>query len=113
MRDHLISILQNARAISLSTDCDGVKKLTESICTEAMAALHGGKYLIPSNLFGEIPIPQDVITAMSNGDDDMWFSMGKHLDINLFHSSLGWGYFICPVKNGETDTGHIIERGQL
>ena len=50
---------------------------------------------------------------MSNGDDDLWFGMGKHLDINLFYSSLGWGYFICPVKNGQTDTGHIIERGQL
>ena len=109
MRDHLISILRDARSIQMGADCN----LVNNIEVEAMAALHGGTTLIPSKLFGEITIPQDVITAMSSGDDDLWFGMGEHLDINLFYSSLGWGYFICPVKNGQTDTGHIIERGQL
>ena len=113
MRDHLIRILRDARTLKVEAASICVQELAESIEVEVMGALHGGKHLIPSKLFGEIPIPQDVITAMSNGDDDLWFGMGKHLDINLFYSSLGWGYFICPVKNGQTDTGHIIERGQL
>jgi len=113
MRDHLISILRDARTIKIEAASVSVQELAESIEDEAMGALQGGKYLIPSKVFGEITIPQDVINAMSNGEDDLWFGMGKHLDINLWYSSLGWGYFICPVKNGQTDTGHIIERGQL
>ena len=112
MRDHLISILHDARSISLSTDCDGVKKLTESICTEAMAALHGDKYLIPSKLFGEIHIPQDVITAMSNGDDDLWFNVSKHVDCNVFYAD-GWQFNIYPVKNGQINTDTELEHGKL
>jgi len=113
MRDQLIIILRDARSIQIGADCNRVKEFANTIEVEAMAALHGGVTIIPSKVFGEITIPQDIITAMSNGDDDLWFGMGKHLDINLFYNSLGWGYFICPVKNGQTDTGHIIERGQL
>ena len=113
MRDHLISILQNARAIHFESTSVWVKELAESICTETMAALQGGKYLIPSKLFGEITIPHDVITKMSNGDDDMWFSYSMQLDVNVFYTSLGWGYTIYPVKNGQTNTDHIIEKGQL
>jgi len=112
MRDHLISILQNARTISLGTDCTRITELAEAVEIDAMAALHGDKTIIPSRVFGEIPIPQDVITAMSNGDDDMWFRVGKRLDLNLFYAD-GWQFNICPVKNGQTDTGHLIEKGKL
>ena len=112
MRDHLISILRDARTIQIEAASVCVQELAESICTETMGALHGGKHLIPSRVFGEIPIPQDVITAMSNGDDDMWFSLGKHIDVNVFYAD-GWQFNICPVKNGQTDTGHLIEKGKL
>jgi hypothetical protein len=112
MRDHLISILRDARTIKIEAASVCVQELAESIEVEAMGALHGGKHLIPSRVFGEIPIPQDVITAMSNGDDDMWFSVGKHIDLNLFYAD-GWQFNICPVKNGQTDTGHLIEKGKL
>jgi hypothetical protein len=77
-----------------------------------MAALHGGKYLIPSNLFGEITIPQGVITKMSHGEDDMWFSHGCALDINLFYAD-GWQWAIYPVNHEGANTDHIIEKGKL
>jgi len=112
MRDHLISILRDARTIQIEAASVCVQELAESICTETMGALHGGKHLIPSRVFGEILIPPDVITAMSNGDDDMWFSLGKHIDVNVFYAD-GWQFNICPVKNGQTDTGHLIEKGKL
>ena len=112
MRDHLISILQNARAIHFESTSVWVKELAESICTETMAALHGDKTIIPSNVFGEIPIPQDVITAMSNGDDDMWFSVGKHIDVNVFYAD-GWRFKIYPVKNGQTNTELELEHRKL
>jgi hypothetical protein len=112
MRDHLISILRNARTIKIEAASVCVQDLAEFIEVEAMAALHGDKTIIPSNVFGEIPIPQDVITAMSNGDNDMWFSVGKHIDVNVFYAD-GWQFNICPVKNGQTDTGHLIEKGKL
>jgi len=113
MRDHLISILRDVRSIQIGADCTRVKEFANNIEVEAMAALHGGKCLIPSKLFGEITIPHDVITKMSNGDDDMWFSYSMQLDVNVFYTSLGWGYTIYPVKNGQTNTDHIIEKGQL
>ena len=112
MRDHLISILRDARAIHLEAASVCVQDLAESICTEAMGALQGGKYLIPSKLFGEITIPQDVITKMSNGDGDMWFSHGCALDINLFYAD-GWQFGIYPVNHEGTDTDHLIEKGKL
>ena len=112
MRDHLIRILRDARTIKVEAASVCVQELAESICTETMGALHGGKHLIPSRVFGEILIPPDVITAMSNGDDDMWFSLGKHIDVNVFYAD-GWQFNICPVKNGQTDTGHLIEKGKL
>ena len=107
--------LWDARTISLGTDCTRINELAEAVEIDAMAALHGGVTIIPSKLFGEITIPQDVITAMSNGDDDLWFSHGCALDVNLFYTSLGWGYTIHPVKNGQTDTTieSIIDKGQL
>ncbi len=112
MRDHLISILQNARAIHLEAASICVQELAEAICTETMAALQGGKCIIPSELFGEIPIPQDVITKMSNGDDDLWFSMSKHLDVNLFYVD-GWQFNMYPVKNGHINTDTELETGKL
>jgi hypothetical protein len=112
MRDHLISILRNARTISLGTDCTRITELAEAVEIDAMAALHGDKTIIPSELFGEIPIPQDVITAMSNGDDDMWFSVGKHVDCNVFYAD-GWRFKIYPVKHGQTNTELELEHGKL
>ena len=112
MRDHLISILQSARAIHFEAASVCVQELAESICTEAMGALQGGKYLIPSKLFGEITIPQDVITKMSNGDDDLWFNVGKHIDVNVFYAD-GWLFTIHPVKNGQTNETNELEHGKL
>lgn len=112
MRDHLISILRDARTIKIEAASVCVQELAESIEVEAMGALHGGVYLIPSNVFGEIPIPQDVITAMSNGDDDMWFSLGKHIDCNVFYAD-GWQWGIYPVNHEGTNTDHLIEKGKL
>ena len=91
---------------------DGVKEMLGNIETEAMRALQGDKVIVPSKLFGDIDIPKDVITGMSNGDDDLWFNMSKHLDINIFYLD-GWQFNIYPVKNGEIDTENTIEAGKL
>ena len=112
MRDQLIIILRDARSIQFGADCNRVKEFANNIEVEAMAALHGDKTIIPSKLFGEITIPQDVITAMSNGEDDMWFSHGCALDINVFYDGV-WLFTINPVKNGGTDTGNLLESGKL
>jgi len=112
MRGHLICILHDVRSIQIEADSVRVQQLAEAIEVEAMAALHGGAYLIPSELFGEVPIPQDVITAMSNGDEDLWFSVGKHLDVNLFYAD-GWQFNIYPVKNGDINTDTELEHGKL
>jgi len=111
MRDHILAVLDYARN-AMGGNSVATEQLLANIEVEAMAALHGDKTIIPSNVFGEILIPQDVITAMSNGDDDMWFSLGKHIDVNVFYAD-GWQFNICPVKNGQTDTGHLIEKGKL
>jgi len=108
MRDHLIRILRHARSIQMGADCN----LVNNIEVEAMAALHGGTTLIPSKLFGEIPIPQDVITKMSNGDDDLWFSYSMQLDVNVFYAD-GWQFNIYPVKGGQTNTDTELEHGKL
>ena len=115
MRDHLICILRDARRVITEAASVDVQQLAEAIEVEAMAALHGGKTIIPSELFGEITIPQNVIIDMSNGADDLWFSMSKHLDVNLFHTGRGWGFVIYPVKNGQTDATieSMIDKGQL
>ena len=113
MRDHLICILRDARSVQIGTDCTRVKEFANNIEVEAMAALHGGKTIIPSELFGEITIPQDVITKMSNGDEDLWFSVGKHLDVNLFYIPDAWQFNIYPVKNGHTKIDTELEHGKL
>lgn len=112
MRDHLICILRDVRSIQIGADCTRVKEFANNIEVEAMAALHGGVTIIPSKVFGDIDIPQNVITAMSNGEDDMWFSHGCALDVNVFYDGM-WLFTINPVKNGDTDTGHLLEHGKL
>ena len=112
MRDQLIIILRDARSIQIGADCNRVKEFANNIEVEAMSALQGGKYLIPSKVFGEIPIPQDVITAMSNGDDDLWFNVSKHVDCNVFYAD-GWQFNIYPVKHGQINTDTELEHGKL
>lgn len=111
MRDHMLTILRNARN-AMGKDAEVTDKILAAIEVHAMAALQGDKVIVPSKLFGDIDIPQDIITEMSNGDDDQWFSHGCALDINIFHDK-EWMFAIYPIKNGDTDTGHIIETGQL
>ena len=110
MREHILSILRNARN-AMGKDAEVTLNLLADIEVEAMAALQGGKVIVPSELFGDIDIPQNIITEMSNGDDDQWFSHGCALDINVSYSK-EWMFTIYPIKNGDT-TGHIIETGKL
>jgi hypothetical protein len=112
MRDQLIIILRHARN-AMGRDPEVTLNLLVDIETEAMAALQCDKTIIPSKLFGEIPIPQDVITAMSNGDSDTWFSYSMQLDVNVFYVSDGWQFNIYPVKNGEINTDTELEHGKL
>ena len=111
MRDHILNILRHSRT-AMPDDAALTLDLLANIEVEAMAALQGGKCIIPSELFGEIPIPQDVITKMSNGDDDMWFSVSKHIDVNLFYVD-GWQFNIYAVKNGHINTDTELETGKL
>lgn len=91
---------------------DGVKEMLGNIEVEAMRALQGDKVIVPSNVFGDIDIPKDVITCMSNGDDDIWFSHGCALDINISYDK-EWLFEIHPINNGDTDILHTIESGKL
>ena len=111
MRDHILAILNYARNV-MGNNNERTEQLLVDIEVEAMAALQGGKVIVPSNVFGDIDIPKDVITCMSNGDDDIWFSHGCALDINIFYVD-GWQFNIYPVKNGEIDTENTIEVGKL
>jgi hypothetical protein len=111
MRDHILSILRDARN-AMGKDAEVTLNLLADIEVEAMAALQGGKCIVPSELFGDIDIPQNVITEMSNGYGDMWFSVSKHLDINIFYVD-GWQFNMYPVKNGEINTEFDLESGKL
>ena len=111
MRDHILAILNYARNV-MGNNNERTEQLLADIEVEAMAALQGGKVIVPSNVFGDIDIPKDVITCMSNGDDDIWFSHGCALDINISYDK-EWLFDIHPIKNGETDTFHTIESGKL
>ena len=111
MRDNMKLILRvptHARGLTSAR----VKEMLSNIETEAMRGLQGDKVIVPSKLFGDIDIPKDVITGMSNGDDDLWFNMSKHLDINIAYIK-EWWFDIYPVKNGEIDTRNTIESGKL
>jgi len=109
MRDHIISILRDARSLQLVPSC---KELADNIEVEAMAALQGDKSIVPSKLFGDIQLPQNVINDMSNGGDDMWFGHGCAMDINVFYDD-GWQFGIYPVSPLGTNTDHLIEKGKL
>ena len=111
MRDHLIRILRNARN-AMGRDADVTLNLLADIEVAAMAALHGDKTIVPSKLFGDISIPQNIINMMSNGDDDIWFNHGCALDINIFYDE-GYQWGIYPINHEGTNTDHLIEKGKL
>ena len=111
MRDHILAILNYARN-GMGNNNERTEQLLADIEVEAMAALQGGKCIVPSKLFGDIDIPRNVITEMSNGDDDQWFSHGCVLDINVFYSN-GWQFGIYPIGHEGTNTDHLIEKGKL
>ena len=111
MRDKLISILRDSRN-AMGKDAEVTDKILAAIEVHAMAALQGDKVIVPSNLFGDIDIPQNIITEMSNGDDDQWFSVSAHIDVNVFYVD-GWQFNIYPVKNGEINTEFDLESGKL
>ena len=111
MRDHILATLNYAR-IAKGNNNERTEQLLADIEVEAMAALQGGKVIVPSELFGDIDIPRNGITEMSNGTEDLWFNVSKHLDINIFYVD-GWQFNIYPVKNGEIDTENTIEAGKL
>ena len=111
MRDHILSILRDARN-AMGKDAEVTLNLLADIEVEAMAALQGDKVIVPSELFGDIYIPQDVITEMSNGDDDLWFSFSAYIDVNVFYAE-GWQFNMYPVKNGEINTDIDLETGKL
>ena len=115
MRDKVLSILRDVRMINSNEGTLSTDELLEEIETNAMAALHGDKVMVPSKLFGDIVIPKNVIASMSNGDDDLWFGVSKYIDINISYCGepQHWQYIIYPVKNGDTDIEHLLEDGKL
>ncbi len=112
MRDHILAIIDYARN-AMGNNNERTEQLLSEIETEAMAALHGGVYLIPSKLFGEITIPQNVIIDMGNGGDDLWLNHGRALDVNIFYVPDGWHWGIYPINHEGTDTDNLIEKGKL
>jgi hypothetical protein len=111
MRDRILTILRYARN-AMGNDADVTLNLLADIEVVAMAALHGDKTIIPSELFGNIEIPQNIITEMSNGADDLWFSVSAHIDVNVFYAE-GWQFNMYPVKNGQINTEFDLESGKL
>ena len=111
MRDHILAILNYARN-GMGNNNERTEQLLADIEVEAMAALQGGKVIVPSELFGDIDIPQNIITEMSNGDDNLWFSFSAYIDVNVFYAE-GWRFNMYPVKNGEINTDIDLETGQL
>ena len=111
MRDHILAILNYARNGMVNNN-ERTEQLLADIEVEAMAALQGGKVIVPSKLFGDIDIPQNIITEMSNGDDNLWFSFSAYIDVNVFYAE-GWLFNMYPVKNGEINTDIDLETGQL
>jgi hypothetical protein len=96
----------------MGKDAEVTLNLLGEIETNAMAALQGDKCIVPSKLFGDIMIPKEVIVSMSNGDDDLWFHHGSYLDVNVFYDTK-WLFIIYPIKNGDTNTEHLLESGKL
>ncbi len=112
MRDHILAILRNTRMLQGDTQHFTREELLGEIETNARALLQGDKTIVPSNLFGDITLSKDVLACMSRGDDDIWFRHGCALDVNVFYDTK-WLFIIYPIKNGDTDTGHLIESGRL
>lgn len=121
MRDKLINILQDVRVLKRKKLVDDseinlpASELIQDIETNTMAALHGGATVIQTELFGSIPIPEDIITRMSNGDDDLWFTVSPYIDVNIFYhcEEQRWHYNMYPVKNGQIETSIELEVGRL
>ena len=115
MRDRIITILRDARTAKDRLQGFDATRLLEEIETNAMAALQGDKCIVPSKLFGDIVIPKEVIVSMSNGDDDLWFSVSKHIEVNISYCGepQHWQYILYPVNNGYIDTSTELEIGRL
>lgn len=115
MRDRILSILRDARTAKGNSGCTRTDELLGEIETNAMALLQGDKCIVPSKLFGDITIPKNVIVYMSNGEDDLWFGMSKHIEVNISYCGepQHWQYIIYPVKNGNIDTSTELEIGKL
>ncbi len=112
MRAHILCILRDARTAKGKSGCERTDELLEEIETNAMALLQGNKCIVPSKLFGNIMIPKEIVAYMSDGEDDMWFNHGSALDINIFYDGM-WLFTINPVKNGDSNTEHLLESGKL
>ncbi len=115
MRDHILAILRNTRMLQGDTQHFTREELLGEIETNARALLQGDKHIVPSKLFGDITIPKDVLACMSRGDDDIWFSVSKHIDVNISYCGEPehWQYILYPVKNGDIDTSTELEIGRL
>lgn len=115
MRDKVLNILRDVRHLKGDMQHFTRDELLEEIETNAMAALHCDKVMVPSKLFGELRLPQGIIDRMSNGDDELWFSVSKHIDVNISYCGEPehWQYILYPVKNGDIDTSTELEVGKL
>ena len=113
MRAHVQAILQNVnKALKECNYDDTLGTILEGIRVNSQVALSGDHHVVPSKLFGNIDIPKGVISDMSNGDDDLWFSVSAHIDVNVFYAE-GWQFNMYPVKNGEINTEIDLETGKL
>ena len=113
MRDHMQAILQNVnKALKECKYDDTLGTILEGIRAHSQVLLSVDHHVVPSKLFGNIDIPKGVITEMSNGDDDLWFSHGCVLEINISYIR-GWVFDIHSIKNGDNDTDRVIETGKL
>lgn len=112
MRDHILAILRNTRMLQGDTQHFTREELLGEIETNTMALLQGDKCIVPSKLFGDITLSKDVLACMSRGDDDLWFNHGSALDVNIYYDRM-WLFTINPVKNGNTNTEHLLESGKL
>tara|TARA_R110000751_G_C13595647_1_gene461556 strand:+ start:248 stop:589 length:342 start_codon:yes stop_codon:yes gene_type:complete len=113
MRDHMQAILQNVnKALKECKYDDTLGTILEGIRVNSQVLLSADHHVVPSKLFGNIDIPKGVISDMSNGDDDLWFKVGKQLHINVFYENAAWMFGIYPVNNLIALPDHI-ESGKL
>ena len=113
MRDHIQAILYNVnKALKECKYDDTLGTILEGIRVNSQVLLSADHHVVPSKLFGNIDIPKVVISEMSNGDDDLWFNVGKQLHINVFYENAAWMFGIYPINNCYTLPDHI-ESGKL